>query len=163
MKATLENCEIFRGMEEETLLRVLAITRKKSFETGEHPFLLGQRADDVFVVLSGRVDLRIPISVLGSLRDVTVESKEAGDAIGWSAFVRPHRYRLSARAAEPSELAVLPREGLERLFAADLRAGWRFMQRMAEVISERLLAVQALWARELQRSVSESGAFRAEA
>lgn len=153
MKDVLRRCEVFSGLSDSFVSSVAAIARRQTFAAGEHPFLLGQAADRLFVVLAGRVDLCVPISILGSMRDVTVETKGVGSALGWSAFVKPNRFRLSARAAEPSELAAVSREELVRLFAQDGDSGRRFVERIAEITAQRLLAVQALWVRELQRSV----------
>lgn len=158
MREILGRCEVFRGLEDRVIAAVAATARRRSFDAGEYAFVLGQTADHLFVVLSGRIDLCIPISIDGSMKDVTLESKGSGSALGWSAFVKPHRFRLSARAAEASVLADLPREELSRLFDSEREAGRQFMERVAEITAQRLLTVQALWVRELQRSVLGAGA-----
>ena len=153
MKDVLRRCEVFSGLEDEVVSSIAAIARRQTFATGEHPFLLGQAADRLFVVLSGSVDLCVPIAVMGTMRDITVETKGVGSALGWSAFVKPNRFRLSARAAAPCELAALSREELVLLFSKDAESGRKFVERIAEITAQRLLAVQAIWVRELQRSV----------
>jgi CRP-like cAMP-binding protein len=108
------------------------------------------------------VELTFPLSFGGAVREVSVESKTPGSVLGWSALVKPHRFTLSARAAEKSELATFSRTDLLRVFEADPRVGCVVMQHIAEVVGRRLLQVEALWARELQRVVTDSLAASAE-
>ncbi len=154
MRDVLVRSEIFAGLEGATLDRVTALANVERLASGAHPFALGEEAERVYVVLSGRVDLCLPLSVRGQVAEVTVESKGPGGAFGWSAFVKPYRFRLSARAAEPSEVAAFPRIALERLFADDAASGYVVLTRIAEVVSRRLLTMQALWAREFQRGIA---------
>lgn len=77
-----------------------------------------------------------------------------GSTLGWSALIKPYRFTLSARAAEPAKVAALTRPDLLRVLEADCRTGEKFMFHLAEIIGRRLLIIQALWARELQRAVA---------
>ncbi|MHC5009371.1 MAG: cyclic nucleotide-binding domain-containing protein [Planctomycetota bacterium] len=154
MKELLARCKLFQDLDEEAIAQLMAIARKQTYRDGEHPFLLGQEADCLFVVLSGKVDICLPLAVGGEMKEIAVESKEAGSALGWSAFASPFRFRLSARAAGPCELAAFPREDLLALFEREPRTGYRFVRRISEVVGERLLTMQALWARELQRAIA---------
>ncbi|MBI2931527.1 MAG: cyclic nucleotide-binding domain-containing protein [Planctomycetes bacterium] len=161
MNEILKKSELFQGLEEATLSRLRAVARSRPLRVGEYLFLLGDRADHLYIVLRGKVDLCFPFSFAGVMRDIPIESKPAGGALGWSAFVEPHRFTLSARAAEPSEVAGFGRQELQEVFEADARSGWMFMRRVAAMVGHRLLDMQALWARELQRAMAGSLASRA--
>lgn len=153
MKEFLARSELFEGLDERVVARVADLARPRSLRAGEYLFLLGDDADRVFVVKSGRVDTCFPLKLRGTMKDVTVESKLPGASLGWSALVKPHRFTMSARAAEPSEVVYfLRRELLERL-DEEPEIGIEFSRRVAEVIGGRLLKLQALWGRELQRSI----------
>ena len=145
--------EVFQGLEDEQLTRLEEIARVRSLREGEYLFVLGDTADRLFVVLSGKVELCFPVSLKGVMKDVRVESKAAGEALGWSAFVKPFRFTLSARASETAEVAAYPCKDLEKLFDEDPKVGCVLMSRISELIGRRLLHMQALWARELQRTV----------
>jgi CRP/FNR family transcriptional regulator, cyclic AMP receptor protein len=147
---------IFAELQDTEVARLLAVARSQQCHTGECLFLLGDYADRLYVVLSGKMELTFPLSFGDVVRDVPVESKTAGSALGWSALVKPHRFTLSTRAAETAELAAFPRQDLFRVFEAEPRIGYVVMRHIAEVIGRRLLQVQALWARELQRAVTDS-------
>jgi CRP/FNR family transcriptional regulator, cyclic AMP receptor protein len=152
----LRRAAIFAELQDTEVAHLLAVTRSQKCRKGECLFLLGDHADRLFVVRSGKVELSFPLSFGGVVRDVPVESKTAGAALGWSALVKPHRFTLSARAAETSELAAFLRQDLLRVFEAEPRIGYVVMRHVAEVIGRRLLQVEALWARELQRAVTDS-------
>ena len=99
--------------------------------------------------------LCVPLSIHGAIREVAIASEGAGTTLGWSAFVKPYRFRLSARAASPASVASFERAALLRLIDQDPTFGCVVLGRIAEIISQRLLTVQALWARELQRTIAD--------
>jgi CRP/FNR family cyclic AMP-dependent transcriptional regulator len=152
----LRQTAIFAELHDTEVAHLLAVARPQKCHKGECLFLLGDHADRLYVVRTGKVELTFPLSFGGVVRDVPVESKTPGSALGWSALVKPHRFTLSARAAETSELAAFPRQDLLRVFAAEPHIGYVVMRHIAEVIGRRLLQVEALWARELQRAVTDS-------
>jgi len=159
----LRRAAIFSELNEAEAAHILAVARPRQCHKGECLFMLGDHADRLYVVLSGRVELSFPLSFDGIVQDVPVESKTPGNALGWSALVKPHRFTLSARAAETSELAAFLRQDLFRVFEAEPHIGHVVMRYIAGVVGRRLLQVQALWARELQRAVTDSLAVAAEA
>ncbi len=156
----LRSAPIFAELHEAEAARVLSVARTQRCHKGECLFLLGDHADRLYVMLSGKVELTFPIAFDGVVRDVPVELKTVGSALGWSALVKPHRFTLSARAAETSELAAFLRQDLLQVFEAEPRIGCVVMRHVAEVVGRRLLQVQALWARELQRAVTDSLVLR---
>lgn len=158
----LRRAAIFGELQDAEAAQLLAVARPRQYQKGECLFLLGDHADRLYIVLTGRVELTFPLSFGGVVREVPVESKTSGSALGWSALVKPHRFTLSARAAEKCELATFSRQDLLRVFEAEPRVGCAVMQHIAEVVGRRLLQVQALWARELQRVVTDSLAASAQ-
>lgn len=153
MEAFLTQSELFEGLDERVVSRVVDVACPRSLRAGEYLFLLGDNADRVFVVRSGRVDTCFPVMLRGAMKDITVESKLPGDSLGWSALVKPYRFTMSARAAEPSEVIYFLRQELLSSLDEEPELGIEFSRRIAEVIGARLLKLQALWGRELQRSI----------
>lgn len=152
----LRRAAIFSELSDEEMALITAAARPVRCAKGECLFLLGDDADRLYVVLAGRIDLSFPLAFGDVVRDVPVEPKLPGSALAWSALVRPHRFTLSARAAEASELASFLRQDLLRIFETHPRIGYVVSRHIAEVVGRRLLQMQALWARELQRVVSGS-------
>ena len=106
----LRRAAIFEELQNTEVERLLAVARQQHCHQGECLFLLGDHADKLYVVLSGKVELTFPLSFGSVVREVPVELKTPGSALGWSALVKPHRFTLSARAAETSELAAFLRQ-----------------------------------------------------
>lgn len=158
----LRRAKIFAELDEAEVSRILAVARPQHCHAGECLFLLGDHADRLYVVLSGKVELTFPLSFGGAVQDVPVEARMPGNTFGWSALVRPHRFTFSARAVESSELATFLRQELQQVFEAQPRIGYVVMRNVAEIVGRRFLQVQALWARELQRAVSDSLAASSE-
>jgi len=155
----LGRADLFRDLARDDVRDVLAIGRARPLDAGRYLFLLGDNADEFFVVLAGRLDLCLPITLHGTVKDVRVESVGVGQALGWSALVRPYRFTLSARATEPSEVIAFARVDLQDLFETHPAIRFAFLTRVSEVVGTRLVTFQALWVRELQRAV-ESEAQR---
>ena len=151
----LRESNVFEGLDEDQVARITAVGRPRGLLAGERLFILGDGADRLYMVAKGSVDLCFPFSFRGVVKDVCVETLGAGGAFGWSALVRPYRFTLSARAAVDSEVAAFPRGDLLEVFEGDPRTGYVFMKRIAEVVGNRLHKMQALWARELQRAVTQ--------
>ena len=152
----LRGAAIFEGLLEADTARLFEFARPVPCREGDYLFRLGDAADRLYVVLTGRVELTFPLALGSVTREVPFESRARGSTVGWSALVDPYRFTLSARAAESSDLAAFPREELFRLFEAEPRIGHVVMRRIAEIVGRRLLQMQALWVRELQRAVTDS-------
>jgi len=160
MRGVLDKCQLFDGLEEAQRSRLAQIAQRRDLVAGERLFELGSQADRVFVVLEGQMELCLPLSIQGVIREIVIESQGPGTTLGWSAFVKPYRFRLSARAAGPVAVACFERAELLRLIGENPTVGCALLERVAEIISRRLLTVQALWIRELQRSVTDEQAFQ---
>jgi len=162
MEDLLRHVELFRDLGGDGIRRVLAIGRARTLDAGHYLFLLGDNADELYVVLRGTLDLCLPIALRGALKDITVESVGTGQALGWSSLVRPYRFTLSARATEPSEVVGFARNDLQQLFETQPGIGYSVLTRVSEVMGIRLVTFQALWVRELQRTVDSEAQRSAE-
>ena len=153
MQDSLRAAELFNGLDAAKLARLGAIARKRTLQGGDYIFLLGDSAQYISLVVHGLVDLCLPISIGGVVKDITVEAVGPGKTIGWSALVRPFRFTLSARAAAPTDILAFGRLDLEQLFASDPVIERVIRTGVSELMVSRLTMFQALWARELQRAL----------
>ncbi len=87
---------------------------------------------------------------MGVSRALTLESKQPGDVVAWSALVSPYRFTLSARCAGECALTAFSREALHQYFETAPSVGYLFMRNLAGVIGQRLQRVQAIWMHDLQ-------------
>jgi CRP-like cAMP-binding protein len=157
MHDKIRAAELFRGLSESRVQRLAGIARALTLRTGEYLFLLGDSAQYVSVVTGGQVDLCCPVSVGGVVKDITVESVGPGQTVGWSALVKPFRFTLSARAAQPSEVIAFARPELLQMFEIDPELERVVLGGVSELMANRLTMFQALWMRELLRTFSPGG------
>lgn len=133
---------------------VLALGTRTTLPAGSALFRLGAEADRLFVIERGRVNLTLPMRVAGRDEDVLVEERVAGQMVGWSALVPPHRFTLNATAPLETALVALPRAELLRHLAAHPAVGYTVVSNVAAIIGHRLQVLQAMWLREMQRTVA---------
>lgn len=152
--STLAASELFRGVEGEPLERLASLGRAVPAASGTTLFRLGDPAENLYVLLHGRVALTLPMQIRAVQQEVTVDDKGPGDVLGWSALVPPHRSTLAARTIIDSELFLFPAAALARALRDQPVAGLAVMTNLASVVGRRMHLVQAMWLRELQRLVA---------
>lgn len=162
MDEFLSGAELFLGLSRDQIGRLSTIGKSRAVGAGEYLFRLGDAAEDFYVVTRGKVALCFPIPLGEVVKDISIESAVAGQPLGWSALVKPYRFTLSARATEPSEVLAFPRSDLLQLFESEPGIAHVLLTRIAELVGIRLLTFQALWVRELQRTLATEAQRRPE-
>lgn len=132
---------------------VLALGVRMPVSGGESLFRLGEIAESLYVVERGRIALRLPMEVGGRSRDVIIEERGAGQTVGWSALIPPHRFTLEAMALVDGAVIAIAREPLLRHFEANPAIGCAVTRNLASIIGRRLQVIEAMWLREMQRVV----------
>ena len=114
-------------------------------------FELGGAADHLYVIDRGRVNLTLPMQVFGHEEDILVEERLAGQTLGWSALIPPHRFTLKATAQIDTELLAF-RAGRCSTTSPPTRAvGYAVVGNVAATVGQRLQVFQAMWLREMKR------------
>ena len=144
---------ILIGLSAAEAAAVAALGTSTVLPAGQVLFELGAAADRVYQVTRGCINLTLPMQIRGENRDVLVEERTAGETLGWSGLVPPHRFTLKATATAETELVAFPRAALLEHFAANPTVGATVIRYVASVIGHRLQIFQAMWLREMQRSV----------
>ena len=145
--------DLFKGLPPAEAELILGLGSRVLLTAGAKLFHLGETADSVYLVVRGRLRLTLPMQVRGQEEDIFVEEHSAGQTVGWSALIPPHRFTLTASAAVDTEVIALPREALNRYFIAHPDTGYAASLNLAGVIGQRLQLFQAMWLREIQRMV----------
>jgi len=153
---TTARAEVLVGIADGDAAQVLALGSRRALSAGQVLFNLGDAADDLFVVESGRIALTLPMTLGDKEQDVLIEERSPGQSLGWSALVPPHRFTLKAAAAIDSEVLVLPRAALLDHFAAHPTVGYLFTRNLSAVVGHRLQIMETMWLREVQRVVEIS-------
>ncbi len=72
----------------------------------------------------------------------TVQTINAGDALGWSWLFPPYRWHFSARAVDPAELIAFGAQYLREQAKNDPVFGFDLITRVANVLLQRLQATR---------------------
>jgi len=154
----LEQSELLKDLTAEEVQRILALGTRISVPSGASLFRLGDPAERLFLIERGRIRLTLPMQVRGRQEDVVVEERTSGQTVGWSALIPPHKFTLAATAPLETEVIALLREELRKHFAANSSVGYQVTLNLAVVIGHRLQLFQAMWLREMQRTVEKHSA-----
>ncbi len=153
-----EQSELLKDLTAEEVERILALGTRIAVPSGTSLFRLGDPAERLFLIERGQIRLTLPMRVRGREEDVVVEERTAGQTVGWSALIPPHKFTLAATAPLETEVIALPREELRKYLAANPTLGYKITLNLAIVIGHRLQLFQTMWLREMERTVEKHSA-----
>jgi CRP-like cAMP-binding protein len=150
---SIEQADMLHGVSAADAARLIALGSRIQVPTGAQLFELGTEAGDVFIIERGRIALTLPMRIGARHEDILVEERTAGQMVGWSGLIPPHRFTLKASAQIDTDVLVLPRAPVLAFFDANPAIGYVVMQNLASIVGQRLQVFQAMWLREMQRFV----------
>ena len=131
----IEGLEVFNGFNAEQKKRLARIAKKAHYTKGQSVYLSKYRANRIFVVVTGRVDLRIfnADEIIG----VSFGTLGDGQLFGGASLLKPQAYTVTAYCQEDSEFLVMEANDLLDLMVTDYQLGYRFMKKVAQVYFHR--------------------------
>ena len=147
--------ELLQGLAPAETEKVLALGTRRRIASGTSLFRLGDLAQCLYLVDSGRIRLTLPLQIRGREEEVLIEEKGPGETVGWSALIPPYRFTLSATSAADTDVVALTPEALHGLFESSPALGARLCLNLSLIIGHRLQTLQAMWLREVQRTVEQ--------
>jgi CRP-like cAMP-binding protein len=145
--------DLLTGIARDDVSRVLSLGSRLTLTSGAELFHMGAPADNLYLVVRGRMKLTLPMQVRGQEEDVLVDECLPGQTVGWSALIPPYRFTLTATAPLETEVLVLSRDALHGHFEAFPAVGYAVSLNLASVIGQRLQLFQTMWLRGMQRVV----------
>lgn len=135
--ATLGGTNLFNGLGPETLDRIADICRRRDFLADDILYRSGDEAEDLYVLLSGRVNFML---------DAKDDTRRSGSVIssrmvfGWAALIPEHPKRVAtAVCIDPSTVLVIRGNELLALLTSAPVAGFEVMQRLAAMIARNFM------------------------
>jgi CRP-like cAMP-binding protein len=123
----------------ETQARLASLARVVRVQAGHQILREGEASTDLSIVLSGRVALRMLVPERGMVTMLTVE---AGDVVGCSALIAPHRANSEAVAVEEVELLSFRGDELRAAIRADHALAASVYPRVLQALARRLGATR---------------------
>lgn len=135
--ASLAEFPLFRNLPEELLEKIGALSEEQSLPQGETIFREGERADKLHFLLQGEVLLRVKLTSRPESITVSVVSQKF-ESFGWSGIVPPYHYTASAVCETDCKILTIPGVKFMKLLEENPEAGFTVMQRLIELVSNRL-------------------------
>lgn len=131
--ALLKRTMPFQVVSNGLLADIAALSERRTLEPGERLYVVGDRAEDVYVVVSGRIEHALG---LGSGARTLSQVVQSGDVFGWAALLKDQPRRLAtATALEKAEVLRIRAEDLTHALERDPAAGDVVMSRFATMIT----------------------------
>ncbi len=150
----LAQSSMFHGIPLAGLERVALLAKEVSSPAQAHLFRKGEKADRVYLIRDGHLDLTFMVTLAEAESELTIDHKGQGDAVGWSAVIAPHIYTLSAVCRNTVSLYAFEGPALMELCEEDLRFGSLFMRNVAGIVGARVSQLQQMFIKEVQRGIA---------
>ena len=125
----------FKDLSEPYLRLVTGCASNVRFEPEKFIFREGEEANQFYLIRQGRVALQIFAPDRGQ---ITVETLEEGDVLGWSWLIPPYNWHFDARVLELTRAIALDGKCLRRKCEEDHNLGYELLKRFAHIIEQRL-------------------------
>ena len=113
---------------------IVGICTRQTYDAGEKIYNIGDAADDVYIIISGKVQ-----HVLGDEADTSQHEKimGRGGIFGWAAVLEGQKTRLATTVSlEPTEVVRVEGKALIRIFEKEPAVGDVVMTRFATLINK---------------------------
>ena len=145
----LRGHDVFGALSVEDVARISNFSAVKNFEKGETVFHFGRPGTHVFLLLEGRVHLRLPSD--SPELSIAVGRVDKGEIFGLSPLLGSREYTTSGHCQETSSVLAIEARELRHLLQDDRTAGYHIMNMVARVYFNRYLRVLE----NMQRVVSD--------
>jgi CRP/FNR family cyclic AMP-dependent transcriptional regulator len=129
----------FEGLEQRYLELLTGCASNMHFKAGETLFKEGDEARQFFVIREGIVRLEVFAPGQG---EITIQTVDANDIVGWSWLFPPYRWHFSGRATTPLRVIALDGECLRGKCEQDHSLGYEFLKRFSHIMMDRLQATR---------------------
>ncbi len=113
---------------------MMDVAVKKSYDTGQVLFDLGDPADHFYILVKGAIEL-----TMSSDEKKIYTGDQTGESFGWSSLLERGRYTASARAKIPTVVLQFDKNGLQQIIDDDPTSGIIFYKYLAKTLCRRLL------------------------
>lgn len=99
----------------------------------------GDDIDKVYIIVQG--DVSLTTSLPQQDREVVINTLSTGDVFGWTSLLPPYTAGAGAKSVTDCHLISFRSTTLREIFEGDYQFGYTMMQKIAQVIRDRLDAV----------------------
>lgn len=133
----LSQIDLFADLPQKQLEVIAEISEETTCQRGELIFQEATKAEKLYVLLEGKVAIRLQISSKPQSITVSVIN-QTNESFGWSGIITPYHYTASALCESDCRLLAIDGQKLIQALKQDPRSGFIVMERISEIISNRL-------------------------
>lgn len=134
----LQVAALFAGVPDATLERIMGIAKSEAFEAGATLYSVGDPADDLYVLESGRINFAIGREGRTAPAGFALRK---GEVFGWNALLEQYPQRIAAATClEKSSVLKINGKEMLRVLESDPAAGFVVMRRLSSLINRYLAA-----------------------
>jgi CRP-like cAMP-binding protein len=137
----IENFPNFSEFEDNEVKALATLAEEERYKAGSFIFHEGGRAEKLYLLLEGRVEMLMNTNADGTQRAL-VMTVSPGEVFAWSSLVEPYQLTASARCATPVRVAAISGPGVRALMTMRCSMGFRLLQRACQAASGRLRATR---------------------
>jgi len=130
----LNEIELFEQIDYEVMNEIAGICSEVNYSKDTTIFERDEQARCLYILLEGTVHL-----VIKSGGSITYSLTESGDVFGWSSMLEHGNYTATGICATDLKAVKIERDKLIKIFNNHPDVGFKVLQRLAGVISRRLL------------------------
>ncbi|MBF0448297.1 MAG: MMPL family transporter [Magnetococcales bacterium] len=131
----LEQCELFFGMRRWHIKKVIVMSRVKTCKPGEIIFISGDMATDMFVILSGSVEMK----VVNNQSRATIRQLKEGELFGIQSVVTGVKRTSEAFTTEETQLLVINWKSIQNIARFQPRLSAKIFFNLSRAIGHRLI------------------------
>ena len=139
-EAFLKECDIFSGLNDSQLKKLVSISKEKTYATGTLLYKIGDPSTHLNLVKQGKVFLEM-IANMGPASPpmlFTADVVTHRHAFGWSAFDEPNLHTMNALIADPTTLITFKGDQLKALMEQECEMGYEIMKGLSRLLASRL-------------------------
>ncbi len=137
----LGRAELFKGIDQAILEKIAAVAQLREYEESDVIYELGDDADDVQVLISGRVRFTLGVGNRGQSSGSIMTGRMV---FGWAALVDDQPRRVATAAClEDSIVLAVSGSRLMEILEREPEAGFIVMRRLAAMIARNFMDMGA--------------------
>jgi CRP-like cAMP-binding protein len=154
MESEVQSHLFLKGLSKSQRDALSKIATRALFRAGKPIFRQRESADRFFLIEQGRVSLDYE---LPNKRHVQIQTIGPGEALGWSWLAKPYQWQFSATAIDEVTVSFFRVADLREQCIRDPNLGYAVMERVAQVLMERLQATRHKLLVYAQRASGDEG------
>jgi CRP-like cAMP-binding protein len=155
MPALLDNVRVLQECTDQERQALRDACQPVTVQEGDRIFEAGDKADFLYFVADGVVELRFTVKHYLSTNEIAVDRIRKGEVVGWSALAESKAYSLAAVVVQGGELLRAPAADVRNLCSDNHHFGYVLMKNISKTIAARFDLTQKMLFDVIQTQLDE--------